>query len=147
MAPGNAARGNAAETGAPASELGVVRHFDAIEWVDEAKFGRVSADVVGEAQRAGARRKFLNRGDEGLYVQYSTMPAGFRIAPHSHSHGEVLYILRGGCTVEPSGEQLGADDSAVIPGGHEYGFTCGPDGMEFLTIRPGDAQTSFTASA
>jgi quercetin dioxygenase-like cupin family protein len=133
--------------GVPASELGIVRHFDKVEWVDEAKFARASAEVVDAAKKAGARRKFLDRGDEGLYVQYSTMPAGFRVAPHTHSHGEVLYILRGGCTVEPTGESLGPDDSAVIPGGHEYGFTCGPDGMEFLTIRPGDAQTSFTAPA
>jgi quercetin dioxygenase-like cupin family protein len=133
-----------ADGGVPASELGVIRHFDAIEWVDEAKFGRVSADVAGAAQKAGARRKFLNRGDEGLYVQFSTMPPGFRVAPHTHSHGEVLYILRGGCTVEPTGEALGPDDSAVIPGGQEYGFTCGADGMDFLTIRGGDSQTAFT---
>jgi quercetin dioxygenase-like cupin family protein len=130
--------------GVPAAELGVIRHFDAVEWVDEAKFGRVSADVAGAAQKAGARRKFLNRGDEGLYVQFSTMPPGFRVAPHTHSHGEVLYILRGGCTVEPTGESLGPDDSAVVPGGHEYGFTCGDEGMDFLTIRGGDSQTTFT---
>jgi quercetin dioxygenase-like cupin family protein len=135
-----------AEGGVPASELGVIRHFGDVEWVDEAKFGRVSAEVAGAAQKAGARRKFLNRGDEGLYVQYSTMPPGFRVAPHTHSHGEVLYILRGGCTVEPTGETLGPDDSAVIPGGHEYGFTCGADGMDFLTIRGGDSQTAFTGS-
>ena len=136
-----------ADEGVPAAELGVIRPFGAVEWVDEAKFGRVSADVVGEAKKAGARRKFLNRGDEGLYVQYSTMPAGFRVAPHTHSHGEVLYVLRGGCTVEPTGEQMGADDSAVIPGGHEYGFTCGPEGMEFLTIRHDDAKVVFTPPA
>jgi quercetin dioxygenase-like cupin family protein len=135
-----------AEDGVPASELGVIRPFDAVEWVDEAAFGRVSAGVADAARQAGARRKFLNRGDEGLYVQYSTMPPGFRVAPHTHSHGEVLYVLRGGCTVEPTGEQLGANDSAVVPGGHEYGFTCGPEGMEFLTIRHDDAKVTFTPS-
>jgi quercetin dioxygenase-like cupin family protein len=128
----------------PAAELGVIRHFERVEWVDEAKFGRVSSAVADQARAAGARRKFMSRGDEGLYVQYSTMPPGFRVAPHTHSHGEVLYILTGGCTVEPGGEVLGANDSAVVPGGFEYGFTCGPDGMEFLTIRAGDANTSFT---
>jgi quercetin dioxygenase-like cupin family protein len=131
------------ESGMPASELGVLRAFDRVEWVDEGAFGRVDAKVTEAAQKAGARRKFLNRGDEGLFVQYSTMPPGFRVAPHTHSHGEVLYILRGGCTVEPAGGELGPNDSAVIPGGHEYGFTCGPDGMEFLTIRAGDSQTTF----
>jgi quercetin dioxygenase-like cupin family protein len=133
-----------ADIGVPASELGAVRHFDRVEWVDEGAFGRVSDDLVAEAKRVGARRKFLNRGDEGLYVQFSTMPAGYRVAPHSHSQGEVLYVLRGGCTVEPTGEVLGSDDSAVIPAGHEYGFTCGAGGMDFLTIRAGDAQTAFS---
>ncbi|HEX7094715.1 MAG TPA: hypothetical protein VF183_02450 [Acidimicrobiales bacterium] len=79
-----------ADGGVPASELGVIRHFDRIEWVDENKFGRVSAEVANAAQSAGARRKFMARGDEGLYVQYSTLPPGFRIAPHTHSHGEVI---------------------------------------------------------
>jgi hypothetical protein len=31
----------------------------------------------------------------------------------------VLFVLRGGCTVEPDGAELGPDDSAVIPAGHE----------------------------
>ena len=136
-----------ADEGVPASELGVIRPFGAVEWVDEAAFGRVASGVIDAAKKAGARRKFLNRGEEGIYVQFSTMPAGFRVAPHSHSHGEVLYVLRGGCTVEPAGEQMGADDSAVIPGGLEYGFTCGPEGMDFLTIRHEDAQVTFTPPA
>jgi quercetin dioxygenase-like cupin family protein len=131
------------DEGVPAAELGIVRHFDRIEWVDEAKFGRATADVIDKAKAAGALRKFMSRGEEGIYLQYSTMPPGFRVAPHTHSHGEVLYILKGGCTVEPSGAVLGPNDSAVIPGGHEYGFTCGDQGMEFLTIRGGDATTAF----
>jgi quercetin dioxygenase-like cupin family protein len=127
----------------PAAELGVVRHFDRIEWVDEKKFGRVAADVAEQASKAGALRKFMSRGEEGLYVQYSTLPAGFHIAPHTHNHGEVLYILSGSCTVEPTGEVLGRNDSAVVPANHEYGLRTGADGMEFLTIRTGDAVVAF----
>jgi quercetin dioxygenase-like cupin family protein len=130
--------------GVPASELGVVRPFERVEWVDESTFGRVSAKIIEQAKNAGARRKFMSHGEEGLYVQYSTFPAGFRVDAHTHSHGEVLYILSGSCTVEPTGDVLGPNDSAVVPGGFEYGFTCGPDGMEFLTIRNGDANTAFT---
>lgn len=127
----------------PAAQLGVVRHFDRIEWVDEKKFGRVSAAVADNASKAGALRKFMSRGEEGLYVQYSTLPAGFHIAPHTHNHGEVLFILAGSCTVEPTGEVLGPNDSAVVPAMHEYGLRAGPDGMEFLTIRTGDAVVAF----
>jgi hypothetical protein len=56
----------------------------------------------------------------------------------------VLYILDGGCTVEPTGQRLGPNDSAVVPGGQEYGLLCGDEGMKFLTIRAGDAQTNLT---
>lgn len=135
------------ESQVPAQELGVVRPFERIEWVDEVKFGRVSAEVSGAAKKAGALRKFMSRGEEGLYVQYSTLPADFVIAPHAHNHGEVLFILKGGCTVEPTGDWLGPNDSAVVPANHEYGLRCGPDGMEFLTIRGGDAQTNFESPA
>ena len=131
------------ETGVPAADLGVVRPFDRIEWVDEVKFGRVSAEVSGAAKKQGALRKFMSRGEQGLYVQYSTLPASFHITPHTHSHGEVLFILRGSCTVEPSGEVLGPNDSAVVPANHEYGLLVGAEGMEFLTIRAGDAVTNF----
>jgi mannose-6-phosphate isomerase-like protein (cupin superfamily) len=127
----------------PAADLGVVRPFDRIEWVDEVKFGRVAADVTEAAKKQGALRKFMSRGEQGLFVQYSTLPAGFHIAPHTHSHGEVLFILEGSCTVEPTGEVLGPNDSAVVPANHEYGLRAGDQGMRFLTIRAGDAQTDF----
>ena len=39
--------------------------------------------------------------------------------------------------------KLGPDDSIVIHAHYRYGFTCGPEGMEFLTIRIGDAGVSF----
>jgi quercetin dioxygenase-like cupin family protein len=132
-----------ADQSVPASELGAIRPFDRVEWVDEAAFGRADPAMVAAAQALGARRKFLARGEEGLYVQWSTMPAGYRVAPHSHTEGEVLFVLRGGCTIEPTGAQLGPSDSAVIPAGQEYGFTCGPSGMDFLAIRAGDARSSF----
>lgn len=129
-----------------AADLGVVRPFAAIEWVDEAKYGRVSADMARAAGKAGALRKFMSRGEEGLFVQYSTLPADFHIPPHSHSQGEVLYVLKGSCTVEPSGEVLGPNDSAVVPANAEYGLRSGAEGMEFLTIRAGDSVVTFDKS-
>ena len=106
------------ETGVPAADLGVVRPFDRIEWVDEVKFGRVSSEVSGAAKKQGALRKFMSRGEQGRYVQYSTLPVGFHITPHTHTHGEVLFIRRGSCTGEPSGEVRGPNDAPVVPGTH-----------------------------
>ncbi len=118
---------------------GPFRRFADVPWVDEVAYGRVPPELAASAGAAGALRKFVTRGEEGLYVQYSTMPPGYRVAPHAHSQGEVLFVLRGGCIVEPGAAVLGPNDSAVIPANEEYGFTCGPDGMDFLTIRAGDA--------
>ena len=52
---------------------------------------------------------------------------------------EVLVILKGGCQFDDELATLGADDSIVIHANYRYGFTCGPEGMEFLTIRMGEA--------
>jgi quercetin dioxygenase-like cupin family protein len=123
----------------------VFRAFDGTDWEDETKAGRVSADVAEAARKAGAKRKFMATGEVGLFVQYSDLPPGYRIAAHSHSHSEVLYVLTGGCTVD-GGHEMGPNDSAVVPGGMEYGITVGPEGMTFLTIRGGDAKVNFTGA-
>ena len=71
----------------------------------------------------------------------SSLPAGFRVPPHQHNHDEMLIVLRGGCRFDGDLGELGADDTIVIYARTRYGFTCGPEGMEFLTIRLGEAST------
>ena len=76
----------------------------------------------------------------------SELPAGFHIPPHSHSHGELLVVLKGSCTVDDEqgrAIELSAKDSIVIDPNYRYGITCGADGMEFLTIRAGEASSDF----
>ena len=55
----------------------------------------------------------------------------------------MLVILEGGCEFDDGIAKLGADDTIVIHANYRYGFTCGPEGMEFLTIRMGDAGVSL----
>ena len=60
------------------------------------------------------------------------------------SSGEGHGWLSGGCTVEggvEAGAELRADDAIVIRASHSYGFRCGDEGMEFLTIRTAEAST------
>jgi quercetin dioxygenase-like cupin family protein len=97
-------------------------------------------EMVREAERLGARRKRLARGEGGFFMNRSVLPPGYAIPPHSHDHAELLVVLSGSCTVE-GGTELRADDSIVIRANHEYGFRCGDEGMEFLTIRTGEAST------
>jgi quercetin dioxygenase-like cupin family protein len=100
--------------------------------------------LVEQAKKTGARRKKIVQGEGGFFMNRSTLPAGFRIPPHQHNHNEMLVVLRGGCRFDDDQGELGADDTIVIRANTRYGFTCGDEGMEFLTIRVGDASISLT---
>jgi uncharacterized cupin superfamily protein len=115
--------------------------IDELPWPDEAKEGNAPRELVEEAQRLGAKRKFLARGEAGYYSQYSVFPPGYTVPMHSHDHDEMIVILAGDCTLLNGGPQLAAHDSMVLRGGYEYGFTAGDEGMTFLTIRTGAAET------
>jgi quercetin dioxygenase-like cupin family protein len=111
-------------------EAAAFLHFAAIPWADE---------------HEGARRKRMATGQAGFYVNHSEMPPGYTVPLHTHDHDELITVLTGGCTLLGGGPALGPRDAVVLRAGHEYGFTCGPDGMTFLTIRTGEAATSFSA--
>ncbi len=116
---------------------------DQIPFPDESASGAPKA-LVEDAQKAGARRKYLARGEGGFYSQVSWFPPGYTVPPHTHSHSELIMVIDGSLTVLGGGPTLGAADSVVIDGGHEYGFTAGDDGMTFLTIRTGAARTQLS---
>ena len=104
-------------------------------------------ELVEKARKTGARRKKLARGEGGFFMNRSVLPAGFRVPPHSHDHDELMVVLKGGCRFDDDVAELAADDSIVIRAQFRYGFTCGPDGMEFLTIRTGEAAMSTDISS
>ena len=121
--------------------------LDKMPWVDERKEDvPAPEEMISAAERTGARRKKLARGECGYFSQYSTMPAGFEVPAHSHDHDELFIVLVGGCTFHSGDDpplELRARDSAALAANRKYGFVCGPDGMEFIVIRPGDAGSSF----
>jgi len=95
--------------------------------------------LVEQAKKTGARRKKIVRGEGGFFMNRSVLPPGFRVPPHQHDHNEMLVVLSGGCEFDDGFAALGPDDTIVISAFTRYGFTCGPEGMEFLTIRVGEA--------
>jgi len=117
--------------------------IEELPWPDEAKEGNAPRELVEEAQRLGAKRKFLARGQGGYYSQYSVFPPGYTVPMHSHDHDEMIVILAGGCTMLGDRTQLTAHDSVVLLGGFEYGFTAGDEGLTFITIRNGVAETNL----
>lgn len=128
-----------------------VLKFDDIEWVDESSNTDAPKELIEEAKKLGAGRKRVAQGEGGFWCQYSTMPAGYHVPPHSHDQNELLIVVSGGCEVWPSGAdgpsmELGPKDSVILAANHKYSFTCGPDGMEFFVMRPGEAAASFNQS-
>lgn len=116
---------------------------DAIAFPDETK-SNVDQSLVEAAQRSGAKRKYLARGEGGFYSQLSWFPAGYTVPVHSHDHGEMIMVLEGSLTLADGGPTLGAFDSMVLEAGYEYGFTAGADGMTFVTVRSGQASTALS---
>ena len=120
--------------------------LDQVEWVDERREADPApAEMIAAAERSGARRKRLAQGEGGYFSQYTTMPAGFEVPLHSHSHDELFIVLSGGCRLSTDGQEvdLRARDSAALAAGHPYGFVVGKEGIEFMVVRPGDAKSNF----
>ncbi len=120
--------------------------YDEIEWDDVLKTAAAGKapprELVEQAKQTGARRKKLARGEGGFFLNRSVLPAGFRVPPHAHDHDELMIVLNGSCRFDDEVADLATDDAIVIRANYRYGFTCGPGGMEFLTIRTGDAGMS-----
>jgi quercetin dioxygenase-like cupin family protein len=115
-------------------------HFDEIDWAGAgAAVKSAPKELVEAARKTGARQKRMATGENGFYMNHNVMPAGFTVPPHVHDHDELIVVLEGGCTVLDGGPTMEANDAVVIKANHAYGFTCGPEGMRFLTIRTGEA--------
>ncbi len=117
--------------------------YDEIDWDDmrrtDPSVKAAPKELVEKAQKLGARRKKLAKGEGGFFMNRSVMPAGFRVPPHSHNHDELIVIIKGSCVFDDGVADLGPDDSIVINANFRYGFTCGSEGAEFLTIRTSEA--------
>lgn len=121
----------------------IFRHLGSLEWETKADQKAEVAALAAQADDVGARRSRLTTGQHGFHSHISEMPPGFEVPPHTHDASEHMTILEGSITVS-EGTVLGTGDTVVIPGGHEYGFVVGDDGVRFLVVRAADAGTNFT---
>ena len=56
------------------------------------------------------------------------------IPPHSHDKDELMVVLAGSATLD-SGAVVEPPDTLLLAANVEYGFTAGPEGMEFMVVR------------
>jgi hypothetical protein len=72
-------------------------------------------------------------GDEQLQLFEVTMDADVTVAPHAHTHAEILLVTRGELRL---GAQLAGPGTAVyIDPETLYAFRTGPEGCTFLNFR------------
>jgi quercetin dioxygenase-like cupin family protein len=132
----------------PTPEAPAVFHFEKIDWDDVSSSldptERRSRELAERARASGARRKKIVRGEGGFFMNRSVMPADFRVPAHHHDHDELIVVLSGGCSFDDGLADLGPGDSIVIRANTHYGFTCGGDGMDFLTIRTSEARVAMS---
>jgi quercetin dioxygenase-like cupin family protein len=131
----------------PARLPPTVFHFDQVSWDDPTSAldpaQGAPRELVERARASGARRKKIVRGECGFFMNRSVMPASFRVPAHHHDHDELIVVLSGGCRFDDGLAELGPGDSIVIRADTHYGFTCGAEGMDFLTIRTGEARVAI----
>ncbi len=122
--------------------------WDALDWDDP--LSSLPADkqppkeLVEKARgKKGAKRKRIVRGEGGFFMNRSMMAPGFRVPMHQHDHDELIVVVSGSCEFDDDFGSLDVGDSIVIHANTRYGFTCGPEGMDFLTIRMGEAKVTL----
>ena len=125
-------------------------HFEKVAWDDPTSGldpnAKGTRELVQKAREKGARRKKIVRGECGFFMNRSVMPPNFRVPAHHHDHDELIVVLAGGCRFDDGLAELGPGDSIVIRANTHYGFTCGAEGMDFLTIRTGEASVAMEPS-
>ena len=118
-----------------------IHRFGDVEWHLPVSPGvdRGRAEAAGER---GAGRKLLAQGEGGFYVQVVKIPPLFDAPVHSHDRAEIFMVLEGSCRFD--GQPMDRFDMTVVAAHEPYGFVAGPDGLQFLVVRNGEA--SFAAA-
>jgi mannose-6-phosphate isomerase-like protein (cupin superfamily) len=118
-----------------------IHRFGDVDWHTPMSPGADPGQAADAAAR-GAGRKLLAQGEQGFYAQVVKIPPNFEAPVHSHDHAEVFMVLEGAC--EFDGQPMDRFDLTVVAAHEPYGFKAGPDGLNFLVVRTG--QASFAAA-
>ncbi len=105
--------------------------------IDDAPWVLGDPRVPGGPPSKGTQ--FFGDNKEGPWVLVPSCPPNDVIDPHTHDRAELIYIVEGG--IEFGGQSYGPGNLVYIEAGTEYGFKVGPEGVRFLNVRDGPANT------
>lgn len=87
----------------------------------------------GAAVSNGATARVLYAAND-MHIAYVWFKSGFPLPLHSHDADCFYQIIAGSMNVGT--EELRQGDGVLIPGGAPYTVSPGPEGVEFIEIRP-----------
>jgi quercetin dioxygenase-like cupin family protein len=75
-----------------------------------------------------------SRGSTECILFRTNLPPGVALPPHRHDHEDVFTMLAGSATIriEDESEQLGPNDSVVVPTGALHLLEAGPEGCTIV---------------
>ena len=130
-------RGHAAPGVVSARDRGAIRPDHVPHPMAEAGLKR----FVGSGVSGGAMARILYSSPT-MHLSYVWFKSGFPLPLHSHD-GDCFYQLIAG-SMRVGTEELAKGDGLLIPAGVPYTVTPGPEGVEFLEMRPsGDYDTRY----
>ena len=89
----------------------------------------------------GLQKAWLHRGS--FFAHAIRLAPGYVIPPHRHDRDELMVVLAGSATLD-SGAAVEPPDTLLLAANVAYGFTAGPEGMEFMVVRTGQAGLTIT---
>lgn len=112
----------------------MVRKMDLEPAFEESSADDFRDDLVPAPDRLCNAVRFFHPGTETDLQLYEV-----RIAPnmeephHTHEMDEIIYVVSGELRLGP--EAYGPGSSVYVPGGEQYGYRSGPQGLHFLNFR------------
>ena len=135
-------RASQAKAMIPARERGAVRKDHVVHPVTAEGLRRSSQSGAGEVGVGAVARVLFD--SPTMHVAYAWFKSGFPLPVHSHDSDCYYQIIAGSMSL--GAKTLAKGDGMLVPAGVPYTVTPGPEGVEFLEIRPtGNYDTRFRA--
>ena len=110
-----------------------------ITHIDEATFVQGQGTPPGSVRTRA--KQFIGDQTAGPWIGIVSQEPDLLVPPHSHGHDETLYVIEGSLII--GGRVCSPGTVLYVEKDTVYGFVVGPEGVRFMTVRPGPPATKF----